>query len=349
MKKENQTYQIVGPCSAETREQVLNTAAQIHQFMPNIDVFRAGIWKPRTRPGNFEGVGSVGLPWLQEVKKEYGWPVAVEVASTKQVEAALNAGVDVLWIGARTSVNPFSVQEIASALKGVENPIWIKNPVNPDLDLWIGAMERIGQEIKGELGLVHRGFSVYKSSQYRNHPTWQISIEMRRRYPEIPMLLDPSHIAGKRSLIPKLMQLGVDLDYKGWMIEVHQNPDEAWSDKAQQFKPEELAKIIENISWKQRSKNIDTYQSLLEQARQSIDLIDEELLNLMARRMSVAEDIGNLKQEYKMTILQPERISETMEKWVELGLERSLSEEFVRKMYEVIHMESIEHQARTLK
>ena len=272
MKKNHKPFSIIGPCSAETEEQVLETAALIQQSNLPIDVFRAGIWKPRTRPGNFEGVGKKGLKWLQQVKAAYGWKLATEVASAQQVEDALNAGIDVLWIGARTATNPFSVQEVAAALKGTSESVWIKNPVNPDLDLWIGALERIAQETDGEVGLIHRGFSIFRASEYRNHPTWQIPIEMRRRYPDMPMLLDPSHMAGKIALVPKLMQLGVDLDYDGWMVEVHCQPEKAWSDAAQQFKPKDLSEIIENIAWKQKSK-INQGKMILEDAELYYDKI----------------------------------------------------------------------------
>lgn len=348
MRKNKKAFSIIGPCSAETREQVLETASLIHQSKLPIDVFRAGIWKPRTRPGNFEGVGKKGLKWLQEVKATYGWPIAIEVASAQQVEDALNSEIDVLWIGARTATNPFSVQEVAAALKGTTGPVWIKNPVNPDLDLWIGALERIVQETKGEVGLIHRGFSIFRASEYRNHPTWQIPIEMRRRYPEIPMLLDPSHMAGKRALIPKLMQLGVDLDYDGWMTEVHCQPDQAWSDAAQQFKPIDLYEIIENIAWKQKDKINQGEESLLEQYRQHIDLIDEEFFNILNRRMSISEEIGQLKQQNQLTILQTERVQETIKKWLSLGESKGLSKEFIQKLYEAVHLESIEHQGKKL-
>lgn len=343
-----QPYSILGPCSAETEEQLFATAEQIKDAGLKIDVFRAGIWKPRTRPGNFEGVGAIGLKWLQNLKQEFHWPVAVEVASASQVEAALNAEIDVLWIGARTATNPFSVQEVAEALKGTQKTVWIKNPVNPDLDLWIGALERIAQVIEGKVGLIHRGFSVFRANQYRNHPTWQIPIEMKRRYPQLPILIDPSHIAGKRALIPKLLQLGIDLDYNGWMLEVHRNPDQAWSDAAQQLTPDSLAEVMKHLVWRIPDESMSNGESELEHFRQILDLIDEEMLNLLQRRMNIAHEIGNLKNQHKMTILQTERVQETLDKWITLGNQKGLSKEFIQKFYEAVHIESIEHQGRKL-
>lgn len=343
-----QPYSILGPCSAETQEQLMKTADQIAQSGMKIDLFRAGIWKPRTRPGNFEGVGTVGLNWLQEVKQKYQWPVAVEVASAPQVEAAIESGVDVLWIGARTATNPFSVQEVAEAIKGTQHDVWIKNPVNPDLDLWIGALERIAQSTNGKVGLIHRGFSVFRANQYRNHPTWQIPIEMKRRYPKMPMLMDPSHIAGNRTLIPELLQLGIDLDYDGWMVEVHFDPSHAWSDAAQQFKPKDLQNILQQLHWRRPGESLSNRESELVQFRQDLDLLDEEMLNLLQRRMNIAQDIGNLKNEYGMTILQTERVQETLKKWIELGGKKGLSKVFIQNFFEAVHMESIEHQGRKL-
>lgn len=339
---------ILGPCSAENVEQVMQTADGIAKNNLKVTYFRAGIWKPRTRPGSFEGVGEKAFPWLQEVKEKYNWQTIVEVASKEQVEKALKAEMDALWIGARTSANPFSMQEIADVLKGVDIPVWIKNPINPDLELWIGAMERIAVASKGPIGLIHRGFSAFRPQTFRNPPTWEIPIEMKQRYPDLPMLLDPSHIAGERSLIPQLLQIGVDLGYKGWMVEVHPNPQNAWSDAKQQLKPEDFATVLENIEWKFKDTEVLEEDEALKKLRASLLDMDKQLLDLLAQRMQISQDIGKFKKNHQITILQTERAKETLKKWLSWASENGFSENFIKKLYEVIHLESIGKQGRKL-
>ena len=332
---------MAGPCSAETEEQVMETARQLAAM--KIQVFRAGIWKPRTRPNAFEGVGSVGLSWLQRVKEETGMRIATEVANVKHVYDALKHGIDVLWIGARTSANPFAVQEIADSLKGVDITVLVKNPVNPDVELWIGALERLNAVGITHLGAIHRGFSAYGASEFRNKPHWQIPIELRRRIPGLPIINDPSHIGGKRDLILDLCQSAMDLDFDGLIIETHCNPDTAWSDAAQQVTPEHLDYIIKNIVL--RSQDVDHKNAVtLEELRLQIDKLDDEVLQLMEMRMSVAEKIGAFKKENNVTILQSTRWDNLLKRRINIGLAKGLSADFVQKIYAAIHEESIEHQ-----
>ena len=292
---------IAGPCSAETEEQVFNTAKQLSE--KGIKIFRAGIWKPRTKPGGFEGIGEQGLPWMQRVKKELGMLVATEVANTKHVEAALNAGIDILWIGARTSANPFAMQEIADALKGADVPVLIKNPVNPDLELWIGAIERInGAGIK-RIAAIHRGFSTYDKKLYRNLPMWHIPIELHRRIPNLPVICDPSHIGGRRELIAPLCQQAMDLGFDGLIIESHCSPDNAWSDAKQQVTPDVLDFIIDRLV----IRNIISSTESIEALRSQIDECDNSLLDILAKRMRISREIATYKREHNMTVVQATR------------------------------------------
>lgn len=334
---------IAGPCSAETKAQVLETAAQLVKT-GKVDIFRAGIWKPRTRPGNFEGVGEVGLEWLQEIKALYQLPSIIEVANAKQVELALQYNIDALWIGARTTVNPFSVQEIADALKGSALPVYIKNPINPDIELWTGAIERIQNVGIRDIGLIHRGFSSYGNASLRNVPMWHLAIEIKRRFLELPILIDPSHITGNRSLVPEILQKAIDLDYDGAMIEAHCDPTAAWSDAGQQVAPDELLQIINNIIW--RNDNIDEEKIIeqLEQLRAQIDRYDQQLLELIEKRMEVSKAIGKVKKENNVTILQTKRWNYIYDRIKAMAQELHLSEEFINHYMEAIHLESIRNQ-----
>ena len=332
---------IAGPCSAESEEQVMETAHQLAAF--GIKVFRAGIWKPRTRPNAFEGVGTEGLRWLRRVKEETGMKAAIEVANVKHVYEALKNGIDVLWIGARTTANPFAVQEIADSLRGVDVTVFVKNPVNPDVELWIGALERVNTAGIRHIGAIHRGFSSYGKSPYRNDPHWQIPIELRRRVPGLTIINDPSHIGGKRELIMDLCQTAVDLDFDGLMVESHCNPEHALSDAAQQVTPQHLEYIIRNMVLRKQDVAYENAVTL-EELRMQIDKLDDEVLQLMEQRMGVSEKIGIFKKEHNVTILQTNRWNELLKKRINIGLSKGLSEEFVLKIYSAIHEESIQHQ-----
>lgn len=334
---------IAGPCSAETEEQVLSTAQQL-AATGKIDMLRAGIWKPRTRPGSFEGVGAKGLPWLQKAKEITGLPTAVEVANGKQVEVALHFGIDVLWIGARTTVNPFSVQEVADALKGVKVPVLIKNPINPDLELWTGAVERVAKAGIEEIGLIHRGFSSYGNTDYRNAPMWHLAIEMKRRNPDKIFINDPSHICGRRDILQEVSQEAIDLDYDGLIIESHINPDAAWSDAAQQLTPEHLSQLLGNIIWRKEEIPSAEVHANLEKLRQQINQLDDELLQLLGQRMKIADKIGSYKKENNITILQTRRWNDLLERACRKGEKYGLSKEFITRYLDAVHMESIEHQ-----
>jgi chorismate mutase len=338
---------ISGPCSAETEEQVMQTAVRL-AATGKVDILRAGIWKPRTRPGSFEGIGTKGLPWLQQAKKESGLPVAVEVATGKQVEDALHFDVDVLWIGARTTVNPFSVQDVADALRGVDVPVLIKNPINPDLELWIGAMERVAKAGIKYIGLIHRGFSSYGNTEYRNAPMWHLAIEMKRRYPELLMLNDPSHICGRRDILLDIAQTAIDLDFDGLIIESHIDPDNAWSDAKQQITPEKLGEMISNIRWRTENSTSPEYHAALEKFRQQINNLDDELMQILSQRMKVAERIGTYKKENNITILQTNRWNAILERAFAKGENLGLSKEFVTKYFDAVHMESINHQNKIM-
>lgn len=334
---------ISGPCSAESELQVLETARQL-AATGKVDIFRAGIWKPRTRPGTFEGVGDVGLPWLRAVKEETGLPVTVEVAKAVHIDLALKHGIDVLWIGARTTVNPFSVQELADALRGVDIPVLVKNPINADTELWIGALERILKAGIRNTGLIHRGFSSYSKNEYRNPPMWQIPIEMKRRFPEIPLLCDPSHICGNRHLLRDISQKSIDLGFSGLMVESHIDPDNAWSDAAQQLKPQDFFHLMEMLVWRREQlPETDTHAELTA-LRGLIDQLDDELVNLLGQRMEIIDKIGVYKKNNNLTILQTKRWNEILKRGFARGEELGLTRDFLTRYLNAIHLESIHHQ-----
>ncbi len=336
---------IAGPCSAETEEQVLNTAYQLKTA--GITLFRAGIWKPRTRPNNFEGVGSVGLKWLQKVKEQTGMLVTTEVANKSHVESALRHGIDVLWLGARTTVNPFSVQEIADALQGVDIPVMIKNPINPDLQLWTGAIERIQKAGIQDIALIHRGFASYGESFYRNKPQWNIPIELKRNFPDLPMICDMSHICGRRDILKEVAQKAMNLDYDGLMTEVHERPDEAWSDAAQQITPFEYKRMMERMEWYRESRENLTKEGLSD-IRLKIDRLDTQLLKALEKRMKLVDEIGKFKKQNHIPILQTARWNEILEQALVRGRKNGLSEAFLIKILDAIHEESINRQHRIL-
>ncbi len=338
---------IAGPCSAETEEQVIQTAARLFRT-GKIDVLRAGIWKPRTRPGAFEGIGAKGLPWLQKAKELTGLPVAVEVAKASHVELCLEFGIDILWIGARTTVNPFAVQEIADALKGTDKPVLLKNPINPDLALWLGGMERLQNAGLTKLGAIHRGFSFAGEKIYRNRPQWQIAIDFKTAMPDIMMINDPSHICGRRDLLQKVAQKAMDLNFDGLIIESHITPDTAWSDAAQQITPEVYGQLISDLIIREIDPKDLKEKTKLDRLRKEIDILDDEIMNVLASRMKVAREIGMYKKENNMTILQTDRWNEILNKFVERGLQNGLTEEFITRIIKSIHDESIEQQEKVM-
>ena len=338
---------ISGPCSAETEEQVIETAQRL-AATGRVDMLRAGIWKPRTRPGSFEGIGTKGLPWLQRAKKLTGLPTSVEVATAKQVEDALHFDVDVLWIGARTTVNPFSVQEVADALRGVDVPVLIKNPINPDLELWTGAVERVLKAGIKQVGLIHRGFSSYGNTEYRNAPMWHLAIEMKRRNPELLIINDPSHICGRRDILQEVAQKAIDLDYDGLMIEAHIDPDNAWSDAKQQITPERLGEMLSSIVWRREDVASEEFHAALEQLRNQINHLDDELMQILSQRMKVAEKIAVYKKENNITILQTNRWNEILNRACQKAEKLGLSKEFITKYFDAVHMESINHQTKII-
>ncbi len=338
IKKQNLV--ISGPCSVETNGQLLRTAFELKET-GKVDIIRAGIWKPRTNPGHFEGIGTKGLAWLLDVKKQTGLPTAVEVATAKHVEDALSFETDVLWIGARTSVNPFSVQEIAEALKGTDTTVLIKNPVNADLKLWIGAIERLQKVGINSIGLIHRGFTSYGTTEYRNEPIWQIPIEMKRLFPEIPLICDPSHICGKRETLLSISQKSIDLAYNGLMIESHYDPSIALTDKEQQVSTIELVNLLNALKWKNSSSNEDNFKLNLENLRLEIDSIDQKLLSLLADRMKIAKNIGEIKKQNNVTVLQSNRWNDILESTINKAKNLNLNDEFVKSYMEAIHIESI--------
>lgn len=338
---------IAGPCSAETEEQVIQTATRLFRT-GKVDVLRAGIWKPRTRPGAFEGIGTKGLPWLQKAKELTGLPVAVEVAKASHVELCLEFGIDILWVGARTTVNPFAVQEIADALKGVDIPVLLKNPINPDLALWLGGMERLQNAGLTRLGAIHRGFSSAGEKIYRNRPQWQIAIDFKTAMPELPMINDPSHITGRRDMLFKVAQKAMDLNFDGLIIESHITPDTAWSDAAQQITPEVYGQLISDLVIRDNDPKDLKEKTKLDRMRKEIDMIDEEIMNILASRMKIAREIGLYKKENNMTILQSERWKEVLSKFVSRGTQNGLGEEFITRVIKSIHDESIEQQERVI-
>jgi chorismate mutase len=338
---------ISGPCSAETEEQVLETATRLAKT-GKVDILRAGIWKPRTKPGLFEGIGAKGLPWLAQAKKITGLPTTVEVATAKHVEDALQFDVDMLWVDARTTVNPFSVQEVADALRGVDIPVLIKNPINPDLELWSGGIERLQKAGIKQVGMIHRGFSNYGNTEYRNAPMWHLPIEMKRRFPEMILICDPSHICGRRDTLQAVAQKSIDLDFDGVMIESHIDPDNAWSDAKQQITPERLAEMLGALIWRSESTDKQEFLTALATLREQINHVDDELLLLISQRMKIADKIGEYKRENNITILQPGRWNELLEKAVQKGDKLGLSKEFVEKYLDAVHIESINHQNKIM-
>ena len=331
---------VAGPCGAETEDQVYKTAEQL-AGIGKIKIFRAGIWKPRTRPNSFEGVGEIGLKWLQEIKKKYKLLTTVEVANKEHTELALKHGVDVLWIGARTTVNPFSVQEIADVLKGVDIPVMIKNPVNPDLQLWIGAIERINQAGINKIIAIHRGFHAGNKNAYRNNPMWEIPIELKTLYPELAVICDPSHIGGKRNLLKEISQKSIDLGMQGLMIESHINPDIALSDAEQQLSPAALSELLTNLIYRTESTNDKQFNDQLNNFRNLIDELDEELLSLLKKRIDIIEKIGEYKLENNVAVFQLQRWKNILESRIVSGNQKKLAKDFVEKFCLLLHEESI--------
>ena len=329
---------IAGPCSAETEEQVMATAKLL--AANGVKIMRAGIWKPRTKPGGFEGIGSEGLAWLKKVKQETGMYVATEVATQKHVYEALKYGMDMLWIGARTTANPFAVQEIAEALQGVDIPVLVKNPVNPDLELWIGALERLSAVGLTKLGAIHRGFSSYDKTIYRNIPQWHIPIELKRRYPNLPIICDPSHIGGKRDLIQPLSQQAMDVNFEGLIIETHCDPENAWSDAAQQVTPAVLKEIMDGLIIRNTTQTTEDLSDL----RKQIDQLDQSLLELLSKRMRVSREIGTYKKEHDMAIVQTDRYDDILRRRIQEATEMGMNPEFMRVVLEAIHEESVRQQ-----
>lgn len=337
---------IAGPCSAESEDQVLETARRLD--LSRVNAFRAGIWKPRTRPGSFEGVGEIGLRWLVRVREETGLPLAVEVANPYHVEKALEYDIDILWLGARTTVNPFLVQEVAEALRGTDKVVLVKNPVNPDLSLWLGALERLaGQNIE-KLGAIHRGFSTYEKTVYRNKPHWQIPIALRKEWPELPLINDPSHISGRRDGLRAVAQKAFNLNFDGLMVETHRDPAQAWSDAQQQLTPEALRELIHDIALRAEDVEDDLYHTTLGSMRAEIDELDQQLLELVSHRMRVASEIGKLKHENNVAILQSGRWETILKKIKAQGTQLGLSEEFLEAAFKAIHQESINTQNRIM-
>ncbi len=344
--KSHRPFLIAGPCSAETEEQVLKTAHALKEIP--VDLFRAGIWKPRTRPGAFEGIGEEGLKWLQRVKNETGLKTTVEVANTNHLELALKYEMDVLWIGARTTVNPFLIQEIAEALRGVSIPVMIKNPVNPDLKLWMGAIERFQLAGIQDIAAVHRGFTSFEKEKYRNDPMWQIPIELKRIMPAIPLICDPSHIGGKRELLQVLAQKAMDLNFDGLMIETHPDPDQAWTDKAQQITPAEFKILLQNLVLREEHSDDVIFQKNITEMRSMIDQLDEKILRILSERMKIAEQVGLFKKENNITVFQLERWNEivlTRSHWAD---EHGLSPELILRLWQLIHQEAIQLQMKVM-
>jgi chorismate mutase len=336
--EKHRPYIIAGPCSAETEEQVLGIAHELKE--QKIDLYRAGIWKPRTKPGSFEGVGALGLKWLRRVQEETGMKVTTEVANRVHVDECLYHGIDVLWIGARTTVNPFSVQDIADALQGVDIPVMVKNPINADLKLWIGGIERLYKAGITKIAAIHRGFSSFGETNYRNAPTWQIPIELKRQFPDLLVINDNSHICGRRDILKDVAQVAMDLNFDGIMTEVHTNPDKAWSDAAQQITPSVFGQLVKDLVIRHRTADVSALATL----RSKIDVLDDELLRILDDRMKLAVEIGTYKKENNMTILQPGRWSEVLEKAENKAENLGLSVEFIDQLFRSVHQESINKQ-----
>lgn len=338
---------IAGPCSAETEDQLVATA-HLLAATGKVTALRAGIWKPRTRPGEFEGIGSIGLEWLKRAKAETGLPTAVEVATAKHVEEALKGGVDILWIGARSTANPFTVQEIADALKGVDIPVMIKNPVNPDISLWIGALERVNNAGITKLAAIHRGFSSYEKTAFRNEPMWDLAINLKTHAPELPIICDPSHISGNRELIPYVSQKALDMDMQGLMIESHIDPSVAWTDAKQQVTPSALSELVDRLTLRQPEVINTEVKDALADLRNKIDKIDDLVIQKLAERMKIVEQIGNYKKDNGITILQVNRWDEILQKRSNYGKALNLNPEFTEKLLELIHSESIRKQTEIM-
>lgn len=330
---------IAGPCSAESEEQVLKIAEDLDKSY--VQVYRAGIWKPRTKPGNFEGVGAIGLSWLKKVKEKHNMLISTEVASAEHCKLALEAGVDILWIGARTTVNPFLIQEIAEALANTDKVVLVKNPVNPDLELWVGALERLAAMGIKNLGVIHRGFSTYKKTKYRNKPQWQIALEFKNQFPNIPMICDPSHITGNREGILEVSQQAFNFEYNGLMIETHNDPDNAWSDAKQQVTPARLLEILKELEIRKHDGEGTVYQAKIGSLRTEIDELDQQILEALSHRMKVVKNIGELKKEHNVAVFQPERWEEISKNIQKEGEKLGLSAEVTQKIIEVIHQESV--------
>ena len=345
--KKERPFLVSGPCSAESENQVIETAVELARH--EVQVYRAGIWKPRTRPDSFEGIGTVALPWLRRVKEETGMLTATEVANILHVKMALDAGIDILWIGARTTANPFAVQEIADAIRGIDNPVFIKNPINPDIGLWVGAIERINKAGIKKIIAIHRGFSTFQETKFRNTPHWEIPIELKRRIPELPIINDPSHICGRRDLLQDVSQKAMDLDFDGLFIESHIDPDKALSDSNQQITPEALGKLIDSLVIRKPEINGNGLNDILESLRVEIDGFDKSLIEILQSRMEISEQIGRFKKSKNVTILQTKRWSEIVDDRVKTGAIKGLSRNFVMKVFTAIHDESINWQNAVMR
>jgi len=344
--KKNKPLIISGPCSAESEKQVLETARSLKEI--GIKVFRAGIWKPRTRPGTFEGLGSVALPWLRRVKEETGMLTAIEVANIWHIKEALNHDIDILWVGARTTANPFAVQELADGMRGIDKPVFVKNPINPDIELWIGALERMNKAGIKNLAAIHRGFSYYGQSPYRNLPQWEIPVELKRRIPDLPIITDPSHISGSRKLIFGIAQTALDLDFSGLFIESHYRPEEALSDKDQQLSPSDLKNVLSGLIHR-KSEIVNTRKmEELNEYRRQIDQWDDELIRVLKNRLAISEKIGHYKKKENITILQTNRWSEILEDRLSKAREMGMSDRFITQLFKNIHQESISFQNRVM-
>ncbi len=344
-REQGQPLIIAGPCSAETPEQVMTIAKQLPK---QVKVFRAGIWKPRTRPGGFEGVGAIGLKWLQEVKRETGLKIAVEIATAQHVELALAHDVDVLWIGARTTVNPFAVQEIAERLQGTDKIVLVKNPVNPDLGLWLGGVERLINAGISKLGVIHRGFSTYEKTKYRNVPEWQIAIDLKTQLPNMPIFCDPSHITGDRNRILEVSQQALDMNYDGLMIETHNDPDQAWSDAAQQVTPLQLGKILSELKVRNQTDETEEFLSQINILRLQLDEMDSKILDILGKRMQIADQIGALKKTKNVAVFQQQRWILVLEKMLSEGVQKGLTKDFITAFYAAVHQESIQRQDKII-